>query len=323
MRAERFSPTEILFSPTSKCNLICAHCDIKASKNILSKNKAVKFLLDCKKHGLASIGFTGGEPFLAMDFLRAITQRSVERGITFTRIMTNGVWFTDKASLRKGLLSLRKAGYDGSICVSVDAFHSKNMKKVAAFIKETASIWERPDIISIAYVGGARETETKRLLKALSHILKAHLYRFPKSHAYIRNDRLFIRIFRIVLSPVGRAEALKDPWDGRWFKEDHCEGPGNVFYVAPSGDVKPCCGYANDDRALTIGNIHKDSVKAILKKAKENRYVRTIFGSGLSAIRNRLEASGIHFPGKTRNHCYFCHYILKYIPRKRLERCLD
>ena len=31
------------------------------------------------------------------------------------------------------------------------------------------------------------------------------------------------------------------PWDGAWFAEDYCEGPGQALIVNPRGEVKPCC----------------------------------------------------------------------------------
>jgi hypothetical protein len=74
---------------------------------------------------------------------------------------------------------------------------------------------------------------------------------------------------------------------------------------------------------LTIGNIGRDSATDILKSARRNAFVRTVFGSGLGAIRRRLEKMGVRFPGKTSNHCYFCEYILEEIPKDVLERCLD
>ena len=48
------------------------------------------------------------------------------------------------------------------------------------------------------------------------------------------------------LAPVERAEKFAGGWDGEWFKEDYCEGPGQALIVTPKGEVKPCCGFASD-----------------------------------------------------------------------------
>lgn len=318
-----FHTEEALFSPTTDCNLNCPHCLIKKVKSILPRKPALRFLVQCKKLGVKRAGFTGGEPFLAPDFLFSLIRSAVKNGIIFDRIMTNGVWFSGKKSLTAMLYKLYDAGYDGGISVSVDAFHGQDLRKAALFIKEASRIWARPDIISVICVSGAREKATKDMVRSLARYLEARLIGYGTAHARIKSNKLFIRIHRIGLSPIGRAAALKDPWDGKWFKEDRCKGPGNIFFVLPNGDVKPCCGYATDSKELTIGNIKKDSASVIMKNARKNRYVRAVFGPGLSDIRRRLEAVGVKFPGKTLNHCCFCHYILNHIPKPILKACLD
>ena len=62
------------------------------------------------------------------------------------------------------------------------------------------------------------------------------------------------------LAPVERAERFTGGWDGTWFEEDYCEGPGQALIVTPKGEVKPCCGFASDLDQLTIGNIYRDNV---------------------------------------------------------------
>lgn len=295
---------ETLFSPTTLCNLNCPHCDIRRYGKILSADLACAFLKDCKKHGIARVGFTGGEPFLAINFLCAVSKRAVELGMYFDRLMTNGVWFRDKKHLERSLQKIKRAGYDGEICVSIDAFHAQDMRKVVLFIKTARRIWNWDGIVSVAYVTGAGDGQTRKKLKFISKI-------FPG-----------IRMHRIRLSPIGKAAGLGNPWGGKWFKEDYCRGPGNVFFVTPGGDVKPCCGYANEEKALTIGNIRRDSVKTILKNLKRNRLTAAIFNSGLSSIRKRLERAGYRFPGKTSNHCFFCHYIMKNVPKDLLISAL-
>lgn len=312
-----FRPEEILFSPTTKCNLICPHCDIKRSNVVLSINAAKKFLIDCKKNGITRVGFTGGEPFLAGNFLYSIIKFAVDRGFLFTRIVTNGVWYRDRRDLKNRLERLFDSGYDGSICVSVDAYHRQNLEKVAGFIKTAQSVWRRPDLISIAYVTG-RDRATEAKLQRLAGLLKARLSAFRGTHPNIKSKNIFIKIADIDLSPIGKAEKLEDPWDGKWFKEDYCKGPGNVFFVEPSGDVKPCCGYASGSDELTIGNIKKDSVSGIIENIRQNLIVYDIFSSGLSRIKERLIKRGIRFPGRTGNNCYFCHYILTKVPKEAL-----
>ncbi len=307
----KFFPEEILFVPTTKCNLQCPHCNVKQSDELLPQSLALKFLKDCKRHQINKIGFTGGEPFLAPDFLTNIVKTAVANKMCFDRIMTNAVWFKNRTVLENTLTKLYRAGYDGKLSISVDSFHNQNIEKVVLFIKTAVKIFNRQDLISLVYTTGTDNGKTQQKLKRLSALLKTNFYK-----EYLKNQFLFIKTLKIDLSPVGKAETLANPWNGHWFKEDYCQGPGNIFYVMPNGDVYPCCGYATDldiNRRLIIGNIKCNTVLEIMQNVKRNRFVSTVFHSGLSKIRKRLDKIGFKFPGKTRNHCYFCYYILTHV----------
>ena len=239
MKKRRFYPHELLFSPTSQCNLRCAHCDVEKRPGVLSVKTAAVFLGRCAVAGIKRVGFTGGEPFLAMDFLIAITKEVLRRKMFFSRITTNGVWFKNKTTLTAKLTGLFSAGYDGDIMVSVDAFHKQDLRKVAVFIRTVSHLWNRPEMISIAAVKGAREADTLGCLRRLARLLRARLCDPGTLHACIKGDDLFMRIIYIDLSPVGRAACLKNPWGEKWFRDDFCKGPGNIFLLRRTAGSLP------------------------------------------------------------------------------------
>ncbi len=315
MKKQGFRPTEILFSPTTNCNLRCAHCDIEQSPEILNKRDAIKFLKACARIGIKRVGFTGGEPFLALDFMCAVSKEAVRLGMLFGRIMTNGSWFGTGKELGAALNRLFRDGYDGDLCLSIDAFHRQDLKKCASFIKSAAAVWSRHDIVSIAAVKGAKEGQTRKILAKLAGILRGRLIMAGGKPAAIKSEDLLIKIFYIELSPIGKASGLKKAWDGRWFKDDLCKGPGNVFFVLPDGTVKPCCGYATVTDILTIGSIKRDSPRQLIRNARKNRFISSVFSTGFHPIRRRLEKNGVKFPGRTTNHCFFCYYLTKAMPQ--------
>ncbi len=320
-RAKAFAPREVLFASTTECNLNCAHCAVERGEARLPIPAALKFLRSCRKASVERVGFTGGEPFLERPFLFAVTEQAVALGFLFGLITTNARWFKTAAQLRGTLEELRERGYDGSFGVSVDAFHGKSIAKPALFIETALELWNRPDVARVISVRGVRDNETEAILRALAIALRAKLVRIG-GHRAIKSDSLFVPITAIDLSPVGKAEPLLDPWGKRWFKEDYCQGPGQVFYVLPNGDVKPCCGYATDSDRLTIGNIHKHTAAEILKIASRNPFVRAVYRDGLTGIRKRLAKRGVVFPKATSNECHFCHHLLTRIPRKVLDDSL-
>jgi hypothetical protein len=322
MKTRQFQPKEVLLSLTTQCNLRCEHCDIEQKPGILNKKAALEFLAAASSSGIERVGFTGGEPFLALDLMCAISKEAAKRGMLFGRIMTNGGWFGAKEELISALKRLFRAGFDGDICISVDAFHRQDIKKCASLIKAASNIWGRRDVVSIAAVRGAKDGKTRKRLVMLARLLRGRTTIVKGRLAAIKSEDCFIKIFYIDLAGVGKAAGLKKAWNGKWFKDDMCEGPGNVLHVLPNGTVKPCCGYAADSDILTIGSIVRDSTKELIRNARKNSFIAAVFGSGLHPIRKRLEKAGVIFPGRTTDHCFFCNYLASAIPRPLLNRCL-
>ena len=291
-----FEPEEVIFAPTNSCNLTCNHCNVKKTENKLSTKYAIRFLKDCKEYGVEWVGFSGGEPFLMPTFLERVSSAVVEQEMFFDRLMTNGVWFKNQARLKSTLQGLHDSGFDGKICVSVDAFHKQDVKKVAMFIRMVENMWKKDDCVEISSVRGGDDALTKQKLITIAGFLGKKL-----------KD---LKVNYIELSAV--TENIPSGWqDDEWFEDDFCKGPGNVFYVHPDGRVAVCCGYANQENALVVGNIRNDSVDQLIEQANKNKFIDLVYNKGLSTIRKELESKGHEFPGKTKNHCFFCWYVLQ------------
>jgi hypothetical protein len=317
-----FEPREALFAPSTACNLRCRHCAVEPDPRRLPIAAALRFLDSCRGTSVERVGFTGGEPFLQPAFLEAVTARVVRLGLLFDRITTNAAWFKTRDELNDRLTRLRDKGYDGSFYVSLDAFHGRSVRKPALFIEAAAQIWNRPDIAGLIAVRGGRDQETEALLDALAVRLGARLVRRGPRPRIVSPD-LILPISTVDLVPVGRAAGWAAPWDGAWPEEDFCAGPGQVLSIQPDGSVKACCGYATDSDRLTIGDIRRQTAPEIIAAASRNPFVRTVYRSGLSAIRRRLVTRGASFPGRTSNACAFCHHLLTSLPGPALDAALD
>jgi organic radical activating enzyme len=311
-RGRGFRPNYLSFSGTYQCNLTCPHCCVPIEwADRLPIPVALRFLEQAADYGIDVLGFTGGEPFLYPEFVVALTRRAAELGFRFDKVMTNGVWFENEAQLESVLTELRDAGYSGKIGLSVDKFHGKHLAELVTFCRATRRIFGRDNILSLSYAspspkqGLAPVHELAKQLDAVvewSDMLQRFLLVGPEFTMTLNWNHL---------AAVERAEKLPSNWDGEWFEEDYCEGPGQALIVTPKGDVKPCCGFASDLEQLTIGNIHADTLVQIVERARNHPYVGKVFREGLLAIRDEiLERDPDALPGATSNHCFFCWYVL-------------
>jgi hypothetical protein len=309
----RFHPDYLSFAGTYQCNLTCPHCCVPIEwPERLELAAAKRFLEEAFVAGIRTLGFTGGEPFLYPEFVFAIARRAAELGFRFDKVMTNGVWHQDVAHLQDVLATLRDCGFAGKLGLSVDKFHGVRTEKLVEFCRAARQVFNRDTILSLSYASAAPAQGLAPIRK-----LAAELEAVIEWSEMLRRYLLVSPDFTMTLNwnhlaMVERAEYLPgEPWDGQWFAEDYCEGPGQALIVNPRGEVKPCCGFASDLDQLTIGNIYTDSAAQVIENGRNHPYVGKVFREGLTAIRDEILARDPEaLPGETSNHCFFCWYVL-------------
>jgi pyruvate-formate lyase-activating enzyme len=308
-----FRPDYLSFAGTYQCNLACPHCCVPIEwTDRLDVQVAIRFLEDAFHEGIRILGFTGGEPFIYPEFLLTLTRRAAELGFRFDKIMTNGVWFETTRQLEDVFQRLNVCGFAGKLGLSVDKFHGIETEKLAVFCRTARHIFQRDTILSLSYASAAPNRGLEPIHK-LARELDAVVEWSDVLHRYLLVSPDFTMTLNWNhLATVERAEKLPgNPWDGEWFAEDYCEGPGQALIVNPRGEVKPCCGFASDLDQLTIGNIHTDSAAQIIERGRNHPYVGKVFREGLTAIRDEILAPDPGaLPGATSNHCFFCWYVL-------------
>ena len=314
MKTRGFDPKEIIFSATTACNLHCQHCFVNRNPLQLNIGQAVAFLQDCATSGkIERVGFSGGEPFLYMEFLLALTKETVALDLLFDQIMTNGDWWKDEADLRDRLQTLYDAGYDGKIGLSWDEYHGQTKERMLTFIKTVKEIFGE-DSINIQTV---EEPASLRGAQRRGNPQENNFsYSWIASPSARNDDISALNDVKVYTLP--RTYPSTDPraWkDRRWFREDYCQGPGNILYVHADGNIAPCCGFANENSALFIGTIN-DNFETILKNAQNNKLVQICFQEGLAHYRRHglkkiLHAGGKKLPGRTCSICTFCDYICR------------
>jgi len=317
-----FKPEEIIFAPTSECNLVCSHCRVTRGPSRLAAEDAIAFLKRCRPHGIDRVGFSGGEPFLDPDFLFRVSRAAVDLDMTFDRLMTNAVWFDSESELRTTLGALHDAGFDGTFGVSADSYHGQVIADLAVFFRTVFEIGNRKDCCEIVAVMEPGGTVPAGMFEDLAARLGGRLLREDGEPFSIVNEAfldrsvesadtsaaLMINIIRVPCS----APAEENAWTASdWFEDDFCRGPGNVFYVHPDGRIAVCCGFANENPKLVIGDLRKDDYRSLMRSASANPLVRACFATGLATTRARFEERGHRFPGRTADPCFFCDYCAK------------
>lgn len=316
MNKRGFSPDEIIFSCTTACNLHCAHCFVNRNPCKLDINQAVKFLQNSVKSGkINRIGFSGGEPFLYMDFLLALTKEAVSLDIMFDQIMTNGDWWQNEQDLTTTLQNLYNAGYDGKIGLSWDKYHGQTTERMQTFIKTVQTFFgdESINIQTVLDQGGESLPLVRTSLRPTPSAGDTPATFAKQNVVSEHSERITPPVYTLP-----RTYPSDDPlaWQARhWFKEDYCQGPGNILYVHADGNIAPCCGFANENPALFIGRI-TDDFETIMKNAEQNVIVQRCFTEGLSHYRRHelkkdLKARNKKLPGKTSDICTFCDFVCK------------
>lgn len=294
-----FYPEEIIFSGTDACNLHCPHCFVSRTPLKLDAEAAVRFIESAVKYAMETkstgskageisrIGFSGGEPFLYQDFLVKIIKCTVKNDLYFDQIMTNGDWWKTDRDLRQSLQNIYDAGYDGKIGLSWDSFHGQTPERMEVFLAAVQDIFGE-DSINIQTVIPYNST--------------------PDFYNWLTKTYPEIPVYPLEQSFPSEDERT---WQSRkWFKDDYCEGPGQILYIHPDGNIAPCCGFANENPALFIGTIN-DSFSTIMENAARNKMIDICYNKGLLNYKKELKEKKVTFPGKTSDICGFCDYVCK------------
>lgn len=320
-----FFPTEIIFSPTSQCNLKCQHCYVNRNPVRIETSDAVEFIQSAKQNEectVEKIGFSGGEPFLHQDFLESVIKESVNQGFMFDKIMTNGVWWKTEKELSESLRRIYDAGFDGKIGLSWDYFHAQEYEKIKTFVKKTLKTfgeesleiqsvvpYERKDALFVRRDDNRIIREIKRLARDLNLSVKNYTNFFSKrGMILLEGKKALIHVYRTPQSfPCSDGRGWKSR---KWFKEDFCANLGQILYIHPDGKIAPCCGFANEDKKLIIGNIRQTYDEVVLN-AEVNPMIKLCFETGLLSLAEKLERNG-KLSRKTDDNCTFCDYVCKY-----------
>lgn len=266
----KFAHSQLLgFQLSLNCPVSCRSCAYECGpgkSRALSSDDAVDILEgfsdSYKPYLMPFFGFTGGEPFLYLDTVRAISRYVQKRfGFAIT-ISTNGFWAKDMQTARSILTGLKETGL-AHLGISVDDFH----QEFIGLERVKTAILAAVETDLTCHVQCA-ETKKSTKMEDFQNILN------------IRSKQ--ITWGKTTLDPIGRAYTAipEDDLDLNWNVKtfDFCSIL-KTWIINQDGNVMACCGSG----AYCIppaGNVSEESLSDIINR------------NNLDPLYNALAATG-------------------------------
>ena len=298
MKKIHIEPNKLAFILTNKCTAECDICCFSCSpKNntFQSLDRIKSLIIDAsKRKSISTVGFSGGEPFLAYKELLEATQFAHQFGLSII-CTSNGFWGADKESAKIKLTELQQAGLS-KLSLSCDLFHQQYVP-----IDSLKNILEICSELDIPCDIGSVITKDKSDISKLTSCISRQLINVPH--------------YRTPCLPIGNAQSKIHPdtliYDERLLeKENHCyECSYLAIYV--NGDVFPCCSQIGEIKQLQLGNIYTDDLQTLYDAYNANMYLRIIKKYGLIWFLNIAKANNYSpvLNKKYVNKCHLCHTV--------------
>jgi pyruvate-formate lyase-activating enzyme len=315
---QRLASVTLTFCVTRRCPLTCAHCyqesGPKVSSPILGLELARKFTSELPAlvaAGLEYVGFTGGEPTLALDFVRHVSDACAEHGVE-TGIVSAAHWAGSDASAERMLARLPAiACWD----LSTDRYHLEqvplaNIERAFRLL----SAQGKPPLVRFAHhavpeaAAGAFDPDDAALVRAI-HAFAGERISFQAVQARGRGRALPLR-----RKPATNAAAPL-----------FCMSEG--LLIDEEGRVLPCGSLLAAERtahALVLGNAYESSFTSALLRWRAHPLLQLLRLGTLPATLGRLPALAGERALEGESDCERCVGLLRDPSRvARLLRALE
>jgi len=255
---------QITDSCNAKCKICCASSpQQKGSK--LDLELILKSIDSLKDLGIKVIGLAGGEPFLYIDDMLAITSFASKLGFKIT-VTTNALWCKSYEYALDVLLQLKENGLDYCV-ISTDAFHEEfvPVQNVRTLIRACKATGVQPQIQTVSTKSSFEHTD--RIVSELGE------------------DKVDVQVLYGALQPAGMARHSihLDEYFTHKLNSLVCPFPSTLF-IASDGRAKPCCAPGCTDIPFDFGNVHEDSISDIIQNIQNNKLMRMITSGGFHKL---------------------------------------
>lgn len=296
---------------TTRCNLRCAHCLVRAGENGKEEVFTGAFLQNivagAVKHNLKFAGISGGEPVLHKSLLQLVCESFKAKKIPII-VATNGYWAFSLRAAKTLIKTMQNWGII-KIILSTDEYHQK---------------W-----IPLQYVINAAEAAHQCGISAEIHVTagnkgSVNIYRKLQNERRIRahaRDAHAGMCINVYLSPLETAGRARDHltvdtscFNLQLFSCLKVENP----LILPSGKVVACCDllaapeyHPEIGSPLFLGNIHDEEFGTLLNRAEKNTCLSLLKRHGpdgiLKMISAKLAENSAEPPGE--QGCKLCYWL--------------
>ncbi len=293
---------------TYACDFSCKHCICNAGpfrKEVMSYEKAVNYLdTAVSVLDLASVGYTGGEPFMVYPLLKDLMNYAYRKYGLSAGVVTNCGWCKSPQTAAQRIEELIECGLR-SIVVSLDSFHLEFVSLES--IKNVVDAALKYNLqITVNTVVTRNVQISKRDAKNLLSI----------NDDFIESGRIEFKEFGPLR--IGRAKRFLSP-DEYIDTTDETHFNGNCPYIintpaiAPDGNVYSCCCFgdaAKEPEQLVgyCGNSNMTPLRDILVAMDNNLLFNILKTSGPYAILKNLQNNNPNLTtrGRYLTNCDIC-----------------
>jgi len=280
------------------CNAECSHCYVSSSPFADRTKLPLDVCCRIIEESLSldaidpKIAIAGGEPTLFWEELLTVIKYASERNVRVI-LISNGWWGKNPAICRQKLDALIEHGL-GRLELSTSNYHRQYVDAEAI---DNIILLSRDRPLEVAlHVRFSNSCSEKRNLSSFKDLGQVELISYP-------------------ITPVGRAKTsiTRDEFSfATDFPRGNCRDDLSLL-INPKGDCFPCCGGAELTEALRLGNIHEESLTAIVERAEKRKLLHHLTQKGPAVFADALRADGFTElkPSDCVSICDLCTSIFK------------
>jgi hypothetical protein len=274
-----FRVRRVNFRFTYHCNIACRHCYNNSGPDLSAQRIPLDLMLgvvaQMPEAGICNLNLTGGEPFLYPDHLTALIAAARVAGLRGTSIYTNGFWATTAARAERMLERLWNAGFmlgqEDHIKVSTGVYH-----------QEFIAI-DRVLTLARAYFGlfGRRlRVDVEEAPESAG--LAEKVRQLASTAGLAEKIDLFVRS----VSALGRGKDI----DGIQMHsiDTPCNSIDQIVFD-PDGNVRPCCGFNNENQGVVIGKLNTHGLRDLVKRMQNDPILQFLATNPMSSVFEHIE----------------------------------